>query len=217
MGTRGGRPEPVSTAARGKQQRSRGATQPGPGKAGSPRAGSRPGGDRPRQAARSAAAPAKETAAAGPPAWFRWTTLVLSLIGLGVSIYLTYTHYTEPRALACPDTGAINCTKVTTSAQSMVFGIFPVAVLGLVFYVFMTAVTSPWGWRAASPVIRWARLIGAAAGILFVFYLIYVEALVVHAICLWCTGVHVVTFLLFVLIMVSAAAWGVSQPAAGRE
>ncbi|MBO0776021.1 MAG: vitamin K epoxide reductase family protein [Actinobacteria bacterium] len=148
---------------------------------------------------------------AGPPAWFRWTTLALSLIGLGVSIYLTYTHLTESAVAACPDTGAINCTKVTTSPQSMVFGIFPVAELGLAFYVFMVAVTSPWGWRASWPAVRWARLIGVIIGMIFVLYLVYAELFMVNAICLWCTSVHVVTFLLFVLTMFSAAAWGLGR------
>ena len=39
--------------------------------------------------------------------------------------------------LVCSDKGLMNCEEVTTSPQSMVFGIFPVAVLGLAFYVFM--------------------------------------------------------------------------------
>lgn len=32
-----------------------------------------------------------EPEVSGPPAWLRWTTFVLALAGLGVSIYLTYT------------------------------------------------------------------------------------------------------------------------------
>jgi len=49
---------------------------------------------------------------------------------LGVSIYLTVAHYTTSVSLICSDKGLVNCEKVTTSAQSMIFGIFPVAVLG---------------------------------------------------------------------------------------
>ena len=47
-----------------------------------------------------------------------------------------------------PESGLVNCTKVTTSPQSYVFGI-PVAVLGLAFYVFAAAIMSPWAWQAA--------------------------------------------------------------------
>jgi uncharacterized membrane protein len=41
---------------------------------------------------------------------------------------------------------------------------------------------------------------------LFVLYLIYTELFTLDAICLWCTSVHVITFLLFGLIVFSAAA-----------
>ena len=74
-------------------------------------------------------------------------TFILALYGLGASIYLTIAHYDTSVTLACSDKGLINCQAVTTSAESIVFGIFPVAVLGLAFYVFMVAVNSPWGWR----------------------------------------------------------------------
>jgi uncharacterized membrane protein len=208
MGTRGGRPEPqpVVPAGRNRQRSRQGSSRPGNGRA-QPAA---------RPAPPGAARPVDEPPA-GPPSWLRWATLVLALIGLGISVYLTYAHLTEPKVLACPDTGAVNCAKVTTSPQSKVFGIFPVAELGLAFYVFMVAVTTPWAWRARWPVVHWARLVSVIAGILFVLYLIFAELFLVKAICLWCTGVHVVTFLLFVLVISSAAIWGVSRSGAARE
>ena len=61
------------------------------------------------------------------------------------------THYADPAALACPDTGIVNCTLVTTSSWSVVFGV-PLAVLGVVWAVLMTALTTPWAWRSA---VRW--------------------------------------------------------------
>jgi len=140
------------------------------------------------------------------PAWLQLTTLALSLAGLGVSLYLTVSHYTTPTTLACPDTGIVNCAKVTTSPQSMVFGTVPVALLGLLFYVFMTAVTSPWAWRADWPGLRRARLGSLIAGVAFVLYLIYTELFTLNAICLWCTSVHVITILLFALIAPTATA-----------
>ena len=97
------------------------------------------------------------------------------------------------------------------------FGIFPVAVLGLAFYVLMAAITSPWAWRANWPVIRWVRLGSVAVGMVFVLYLIYTELITLNAICLWCTSVHVITFLLFGLIVFSAAAgYGLPEPTRRR-
>jgi uncharacterized membrane protein len=139
------------------------------------------------------------------PAWVRWTSLVLSLAGLGVSIYLTIAHYTSTSILACSAKGFVDCAKVTTSSQSMVFGVLPVAVLGLAFYVFMVAVNSPWGWRFRIPLVWWARLGSVVVGIGFVLYLVYAEIIQIGNICLWCTSVHVITFLLFALLIFAAS------------
>jgi uncharacterized membrane protein len=135
--------------------------------------------------------------------WLPLTTLVLSLYGLGASIYLTIAHYDTSIRLACTDNGLVNCQAVTTSSESVVFGIFPVAVLGLAFFVFMVAVNSPWGWRLSrsQPVVRWGRLGSVIVGMGFVIYLIYAELIQINAICLWCTTVHVATFLIFVLVI----------------
>jgi uncharacterized membrane protein len=170
----------------------------------------RPGQGRPASSARTATLTADATAGSAAetrfsaPAWVRWATLVLSLAGLGVSIYLTIAHYTSPKILDCSANGLVDCTKVTTSSESMVFGVFPVAVLGLAFYAFMAAINTPWGWRAQLPAIWWARLGSVIVGIGFVLYLIYAEIIQIGNICLWCTSVHVITFLLFVLIVFAA-------------
>jgi uncharacterized membrane protein len=83
----------------------------------------------------------------------------------------------------------------------MVFGVLPVAVLGLAFYVFMTAINTPRAWPSRLRAIWWARLGGIVTGIGFVLYLLYAELIQIGNICLWCTSVHVITFLLFVLLI----------------
>ena len=137
-----------------------------------------------------------------PPRWVPLTALLLCVFGLGVSVYLTIEHYTGNHSLSCPATGAIvNCLKVTTSPQSMVFGIFPVAVLGLAFFTAFTAINVPPLWRTHDVRVAWVRLIMAITGIGMVIYLLSAELFSIGAICLWCTSVHVVTFVLFVLVM----------------
>jgi len=79
-----------------------------------------------------------------------WATLAVSVAGLAVAAYLTYEHFTAGSTLACPDTGVVNCAKVTSSQYSKLFGI-PVALLGLAFFVGMTALSVPPMWRTASP------------------------------------------------------------------
>ena len=148
-----------------------------------------------------------DSAERGPAPWLQITTFVLALAGLGVSIYLTIAHFTESALAGCSESGLVNCTKVTTSAQSYVFGI-PVAVLGLAFFVFAVAIMSPWAWRASRREIHLARIASVVVGIGFVLYLIYAELFIIGSICLYCTSVHVITFLLFVLTAFAAAAWG---------
>jgi len=151
----------------------------------------------------------------GPAPWLQVTTFVLALAGLGVSIYLTIAHFTESALAGCSESGLVNCTRVTTSPQSYVFGI-PVAVLGLAFYVFAVAIMSPWAWRAARREIHLLRIASLVVGIGFVLYLIYAELFIIGSICLYCTSVHAITFVLFVLTMFAVAAWGTKPGAAWK-
>ncbi len=197
-GTRGGRPEPQPVTPQARRPAAQ-AQRSGPGRPQAPRARER----------RAAAAEAAALPAPGikiPPLWFQLTTWALALAGLGVSTYLTITHYDSSVPLACSDKGVINCALVTSSAESMVFGVLPVAVLGLAFYVFMTAAVSPWAWRLKFPALAWVRVASVIIGIGFVLYLVYTELFTLDAICLWCTSVHVLTFLLFALIVGGTAA-----------
>ena len=142
------------------------------------------------------------------PTWAIVTTFVLSLIGLALSTYLTITHF-EPQDLFCDSgKGFINCGAVTTSAQSRFIGI-PVAFLGLGTYLVMTVLNSPWLWRAKNYWIHVARFVLAIVSMGFVLWLIAAEFLIINNICLYCTGVHVVTFaLLIVLTRVSPTQLG---------
>ena len=133
--------------------------------------------------------------------------LLLTAIGIGLATYLTIAHYDTHVALVCSSKGAINCEEVTTSAQSKLFGI-PVALLGLLYFIGMVPWHLPAAWRSADPRIKYGRLIYGASGIGFVCYLIYAEAVIIKKICLWCTAVHIVTLILF-LVMVFATALAV--------
>jgi uncharacterized membrane protein len=138
-----------------------------------------------------------------------FTTIVVSLLGLADAVYLTYQHFSGATSfVGCSASGAVNCEAVTTSPESHVFGI-PVAVLGLAFFVFMVAINSRWGWKAPWPAVHWARLASVVIGIVFVLYLIWAELFRINAICLYCTGVHIFTFILFALIIDRAAFSGV--------
>jgi uncharacterized membrane protein len=126
----------------------------------------------------------------------------LSILGLGISAYLTVEHYTATESLVCPENRVLNCAKVTSSSWSML-GPAPVALLGLLFFVGMAAVCSPWLWDVRGFALL--RIAGSAAGVLFALYLVWGEFRL-HAICLWCTGAHLTALALLVAVLWTATA-----------
>jgi uncharacterized membrane protein len=159
---------------------------------------------------------------AGPPLWLQIVSLVLAVCGLGVSIYETYAELgAGSHLLGCSGGGTVDCTAVLTSPEAKVFGLIPVAILGIVFYVFVVAIMTPWAWQmqrrkvariwVSSREIAWIRIGSMVVGIGFVLYLVYAELYQIGHICLYCTGVHVITFLLFCITVMSAALWGLGK------
>ncbi len=133
-----------------------------------------------------------------------WLALLLGVAGLVISGYLTYEHYTGSTTLACPETGRVNCAKVTSSRYSTVLGV-PVALLGTVYFAALVPVLLPTAWSIRAPWLRVTRLGAAGLGVAMALYLVGAELFGVGAICLWCTAVHVITFLLFVTIVFAEA------------
>ncbi len=144
-----------------------------------------------------------------PPLWLQLTALALAVLGLAVAAYQTYAHFTGSGLAGCPagGHGTFDCAAVLTSPQSMLLGV-PVAVLGLVFFALAGALMTPWAWRAQHHVVHWLRLTAMTGGMAFVLYLIYAELYQIKSVCEYCTGVHVITFLLFCITFMSAAIWG---------
>jgi len=143
--------------------------------------------------------------------WLPWAAVLVAMAGVAVASYLTYAHFTTAAVLSCPDTGVVNCTKVTTSPESVIFGVIPVAVLGLAYFLAMVGLNLPWSWEARGRAGAWLariRLAGAVVGIGFVLYLVSMEILVIGAICIYCTVVHVLTFGLLLLVAAGTAQRG---------
>jgi uncharacterized membrane protein len=144
------------------------------------------------------------TASELPPRWIRSAALVLGLIGLAVSAYLTFEHLTASTTLACPDTGRVNCAKVTSSSYSAVLGV-PVALLGLLFFLVLLPLLTSRAWGTDDPWVHRSRLALVGLGLVFVLYLVWAELFRISAVCLWCTAVHLVTAALFALVVFAEA------------
>lgn len=134
------------------------------------------------------------------PGWLAPTSLGLSVVGLAVSAYLTYDHVTGGGTLACPEGETVNCAKVTESQWSSLFGV-PVAPLGLVFFLVLVPLVRGGAFGRPGSTLDRLRLGWLGVGLAMVFYLVWAELFKIRAICLWCTVVHIVTFLLFVVVM----------------
>jgi uncharacterized membrane protein len=138
--------------------------------------------------------------------WPQFTALILAVFGLVDSAYQTYTKLSGTGLAGC-SASTDACSLVQNSPQAYIAGI-PMAVFGLVFYVFMVAICAPPAWRSARPQVHWARLGAAVVGMIFVLYLIYVELVELRQVCPYCTSVHIITFLLFCVIVFQASAPG---------
>lgn len=138
--------------------------------------------------------------------WRPIVTTLLCVVGLGLGAFLTYGHYFDQKAItnSCVLSGfgggLVNCGLVTTSAESVIFGL-PVAVYGLAYFVVMLGLCLPVAWRSPSALIAKGRVTLNIAGIGFVLYLVGVEFIELHHICLYCTFVHLVQFILFIVVL----------------
>ena len=135
----------------------------------------------------------------------RLAAVGLSVVGLGISIYLTLLHFAGV-APACPASGAFNCEAVLSSSYAVIPGTsVPTSAAGIVWFG-VSAVL--WAWRFGRTHLAWSGI-----GLLTVLYLVFVEIVRLGAICLWCTATH----LLVVGICMIAITDALSPQARGSE
>jgi uncharacterized membrane protein len=141
--------------------------------------------------------------------WRPFVTTVICVAGVGLAGFLTWGHYFDQPAISnsCSyivghpsESGLVNCGAVTTSSESVILGL-PVALYGLLYFIVMLGLCLPKAWRSTSARLARLRLGLNVAGMGFVLYLIGVEALALHHICIYCTGVHVLQFALFLVVV----------------
>lgn len=123
----------------------------------------------------------------------QWLLLLFAIAGTGTAIYLTTVHYAQV-PLLCSAQGVVNCELVTSSRYSVVPGTtLPITIPGLAWFILSGALAvgeigHGRGW------MRLAELAWTILGTLTVLSLVYVELVILHTICLWCTVVHLMIF-----------------------
>lgn len=146
----------------------------------------------------------------------QWLLLVLALVGAGIAIYLTTVHY-EGVPLLCSSQGLVNCERVTSSSYSVVPGTtLPITLPGLAWFLASAGLALD-GTRSRQRWIRLAQLAWTMLGMVTVLYLVYVELVILHTICLWCTAVHMIIFASLLIAIVEYALSRQEEPEIEEE
>jgi uncharacterized membrane protein len=136
--------------------------------------------------------------------WKTWGVPALCAVGLVVAGYLAYVETRQVKAV-CGPVG--DCNAVQQSEYALLFGVLPVAVLGVMGYV---ATLAAWAWgqfgQGRLAELAPLALFGMALlGTLFSIYLTFLEPFVVGATCSWCLTSAVMMTL--ILLLVTEQGW----------
>jgi len=135
---------------------------------------------------------------------YLFVVVLLSIAGLGVSIYLSLSHYRVYTDISyasfCAISKAINCDTVSQSPYSIFLGI-PVPIWGVTGYVFMIA-TLFISYDIRSKVLNMFPLL-MGIGIIFSsisLFLGLISAISIQSYCIMCIVVYGISFALFFMI-----------------
>jgi uncharacterized membrane protein len=107
----------------------------------------------------------------------------LDLIGLAIASYLSSVEL----AGGVPVCGPIHgCEEVARSEYSRIGGV-PVAVFGVGLSLLLLCLAIAW-WRTDLYVLLLAHYGLSLAGVLFEVYFLYIQIVVIGAVCIWCTS-----------------------------
>lgn len=112
---------------------------------------------------------------------------ILCFVGIGISLYLTYTKLTSS-SVACINAG---CNTVQASKYSEMFGI-PIGVFGLGFYFALFTLLFKEQEKLVKILLVWGNL--------YSLYLTYLELFVIKAICIWCVGSFIVIIVMTIIL-----------------
>jgi len=126
----------------------------------------------------------------------RTVLLVLSVLGIAVSLYLTYLYFSNSESTFCLK--GSGCDTVRESPYSEILGL-PVSLFGIIGYLLVFALSL----ISITYRVRWVLLYFLSlAGVTFSFYLIYIELFVIKAICDYClASAFIITVILIMLLL----------------
>jgi uncharacterized membrane protein len=126
-----------------------------------------------------------------------WASIVFTVIGLAVSIYMTIYKLTDDDRMCA---GSGGCSTVNSSPYAEING-FPVAAVGVlgylaILFVLVIEVKGARIFRQNATLVAFGLTLNA---FLYTLYLIYLEIFVIKAICPFCVTSQIAMTILFML------------------
>lgn len=115
---------------------------------------------------------------------------MLSIIGIGLVLYLLYQYYSPPHDSLCYINSTINCDASTKGELANTLGI-PTGFYGLIGYIIILIASLK----------EWKRVIFGVAtfGMLFCLRITFLELFVIKSICPICIACQIIMFIIFIL------------------
>ncbi len=122
--------------------------------------------------------------------------IILAFMGILDAAYLVYEHYAMIIP-PCPTNPGllIDCGAVLASKFSVILGV-PLALFGLIHYLLLIS----WLVLYKRKFGRVLALLQATAGAIFSLYLVYLQLVVIRAICIYCMASAVISLTIFVIM-----------------
>jgi uncharacterized membrane protein len=102
----------------------------------------------------------------------------------------------------CSTSGAINCEQVLSSPYAVIAGTtLPTSAAGLVWFGVSAALAAMRWAGSSSPVVARLQLAWSGIGLVTVVGLVFIEIVVLGAICIWCSAAHALVLAIFLLAL----------------
>ncbi|MFC1655744.1 vitamin K epoxide reductase family protein [Patescibacteria group bacterium] len=131
------------------------------------------------------------------------------LVNIGFSVYLAYEFYYPDESSVCSINAIFDCISVAKSGYAVLFGI-PIAILGVLFYVGLFALTVallagfPFNKihkKFTKSLVYMALRFLVYFGVLFSLALTYIEAFVIHVYCPFCVAQQIIIIIVAGLLI----------------
>ncbi len=127
------------------------------------------------------------------------TLLIFSFLGFLNATYLSAKHF----AGAIPNCSFLRGCELVTTGEYSTIGPIPVAYMGLVFYLLVFALIVAYRECGIRKILKYLGYL-TFLGFLFSLWLIYLQAFIIEAFCLYCMISATMSTTIFILVLVIA-------------